>query len=146
MKPEEFAALVDERSSLGDSRARRRRRQTPPNVRRAILAASLATVPAATRIEGAQQHNHERTDADMAGKNNRHVVPNPDGGWDVKAPGAKRASSHHDTQSDAEKRAKEIVRNNGGGEVRIHRPDGTIRDSDTVAPGNDPKSSRDTRH
>lgn len=78
--------------------------------------------------------------------NNRHVVPSPEGGWDVKAPGADRASSHHDTQAEAEKRAKEIVGNRGGGEVRIHRPDGRIRDSDTVAPGNDPNPPRDTRH
>ena len=56
----------------------------------------------------------------MPMENNRHVVPNADGGWDVKAPGAKRSSSHHDTQRDAEQRAKEIVRNAGGGEVRIH--------------------------
>lgn len=80
------------------------------------------------------------------GSNNRHVVPNPDGGWDVKAPGASRASSHHDTQAEAERRAKEIVRNAGGGEVRVHRPDGRIRDSDTVAPGNDPYPPRDTKH
>lgn len=77
---------------------------------------------------------------------NRHVVPNPDGGWDVKAPGAKRASSHHPTQLDAERRAKEIVGNEGGGEVVIHRPNGQIRDSDTVAPGNDPNPPRDQQH
>ena len=82
----------------------------------------------------------------MTSKNDRHVVPNPDGGWDVKAPGARRASSHHSTQSDAEQRAKEIVHNAGGGEVRIHGRDGRIRDSDTVAPGRDPFPPRDTRH
>lgn len=76
----------------------------------------------------------------------RHVVPNPGGGWDVKAPGAKRASGHHTTQVEAERRAKEIVGNEGGGEVVIHRPDGRIRDSDTVKPGNDPNPPRDTRH
>jgi len=80
------------------------------------------------------------------GNNDRHVVPNPAGGWDVKAGGASRASSHHDTQADAERRAKEIVRNAGGGEVRVHGRDGRIRDSDTVAPGNDPNPPRDTRH
>ena len=78
--------------------------------------------------------------------NNRHVVPNPDGGWDVKAPHASRASSHHDTQAEAENRAKDIVQNAGGGEVRIHRPDGRIRDSDTVVPGNDPNPPRDNKH
>lgn len=82
----------------------------------------------------------------MSGSNDRHVVPNADGGWDVKAPGAGRASSHHDTQADAERRAKEIVRNQGGGEVRIHGRDGRIRDSDTVAPGKDPDPPRDRRH
>lgn len=77
---------------------------------------------------------------------NRHVVPNPDGGWDVKAPKADRASSHHDTQAEAIDRAKEIVGNAGGGEVRIHGTDGRIRDSDTVKPGRDPFPPRDTRH
>ena len=76
----------------------------------------------------------------------RHVVPSSDGGWDVKAPGAKRASSHHDTQADAERRAKEIVGNAGGGEVVIHRPNGEIRDSDTVSPGRDPFPPRDRKH
>jgi hypothetical protein len=79
-------------------------------------------------------------------KNDRHVVPNPEGGWDVKAADAKRSSSHHDTQAGAEHRAKEIVENLGGGEVRIHGRDGRIRDSDTVAPGRDPSPPRDTRH
>ena len=77
---------------------------------------------------------------------NRHVVPNPDGGWDVKAPGGKKASSHHDTQADAERRAKEIVGNAGGGEVVLHRPNGQIRDSDTVAPGHDPNPPPDKKH
>lgn len=76
----------------------------------------------------------------------RHVVKNPEGGWDVKGEHAKRASSHEDTQADAERRAKEIVSNAGGGEVVIHRPDGSIRDKDTVAPGNDPNPPRDKRH
>jgi hypothetical protein len=82
----------------------------------------------------------------MASSNNRHVVPNPKGGWDVKAPGAKRASTHAPTQAQAERRAKQIVSNQGGGEVRIHGKDGRIRDSDTVAPGRDQNPPRDTRH
>lgn len=76
----------------------------------------------------------------------RHVVPNRDGGWDVKAPNAARASSHHHTQAEAETRAKEILGNVGGGEAVIHRPDGQIRDSDTVRPAPDPFPPRDTRH
>jgi len=76
----------------------------------------------------------------------RHVVKNPDGGWDVKKPHANRASAHEDTQADAESRAKEIVSNLGGGEVVIHDRQGRIRDKDTVAPGHDPDPPRDTRH
>ena len=77
---------------------------------------------------------------------NRHVVKNRGGGWDVKKPGASRASAHAPTQAAAERRAKQIVKNEGGGEVRIHRPNGEIRDSDTVAPGNDPFPPRDRKH
>ncbi len=81
----------------------------------------------------------------MSKENNRHVVPNPAGGWDVIKPGADRSSSHQPTQSGAIDSAREIVHNAGGGEVVIHRPNGTIRDSDTVAPGNDPFPPRDTK-
>lgn len=81
----------------------------------------------------------------MGNKNNRHVVPNPQGGWDVKKPGGDRASSHHKTQADADRHAREIVRNLGGGEVRTHGRDGRIRDSDTVPKGKDPYPPRDTR-
>ena len=76
---------------------------------------------------------------------NRHVVPNPNGGWDVRKPGAGRASTHHDTQKQAQDRAREIVAKGGGGEVRIHGRNGQIRDSDTVAPGNDPYPPKDTK-
>ena len=82
----------------------------------------------------------------MARRNERHVVPNPEGGWDVKKPGAKRASSHRDTQAEAEKRAKQILVNDGGGEAVIHGQDGRIRDADTVPPGRDPCPPEDTRH
>lgn len=76
----------------------------------------------------------------------RHVVPAKDGGWKVVKPGAKRASGVFKTQKDAERRAKQIVANQGGGEVRVHRPDGRVRDSDTVKPGRDPNPPKDTKH
>lgn len=81
----------------------------------------------------------------MSKPTDRHVVPNSDGGWDVVKPNADRASTHHETQADAIDRAREIVHNVGGGEVVIHGRDGRIRDSDTVAPGNDPNPPRDRR-
>jgi hypothetical protein len=68
----------------------------------------------------------------------RHVVPNPNGGWDVEAPGAGRSSSHHDTQADAIQRAREIIHNAGGGELVTHGTDGRIRKQDTIPPGRDP--------
>jgi hypothetical protein len=79
----------------------------------------------------------------MSKDSDRHVVPDDDGGWNVQKPGASRASTHHDTQSEAINRAREIVRNAGGGEVVIHGRDRKIRDSDTIAPGNDPNPPRD---
>jgi hypothetical protein len=72
------------------------------------------------------------------GPNSREVVPNPTGGWDVKKPDAQRASGHFETQAAAADRAREILHNDGGGELRVHGRDGQIRKSDTVAPGNDP--------
>lgn len=79
------------------------------------------------------------------GKQQRFVVKHDDG-WAVKRPNAERASAVFDTQREAEQRAKEIVGNLGGGEVRIQGRDGQFRDSDTVAPGNDPNPPRDARH
>lgn len=77
---------------------------------------------------------------------NYSVVKNPSGGWDAKQDKASRASSHNDTQEEAEKDAKRFSANSGGGEVRIHGLDGKIRDSDTVPPGNDPNPPRDKKH
>jgi hypothetical protein len=79
-------------------------------------------------------------------KNNRYVVHNPNGGWNVTAPKAERASGHFDNQREAEERAKDIVGNLGGGEVRIQGRDGKWRDSDTVAPGNDPYPPKDRKN
>jgi len=81
----------------------------------------------------------------MSNSNNRHVVPNSNGGWDVVKPGSSRASSHHDTQADAVDRGREIVGNAGGGELRIHGRDGRIRDSDTISSGNDPYPPKDRK-
>lgn len=75
----------------------------------------------------------------------RDVVPTGDGKWAVRGPNADRASSIHDRQSDAIDRAREIVGNLGGGEVRIHGRDGRIRDTDTVPHGNDPFPPRDKK-
>jgi len=78
---------------------------------------------------------------------NYHVVKDKaSGDWKAKREGADRAGGIYDTQAEAERAAKEFSGNNGGGEVKIHRPDGPIRDSDTVSPGKDPFPSRDNKH
>ena len=75
----------------------------------------------------------------------RHVVPKPEGGWNVEKPNAERASGHFGTQAEALARAREILGNVGGGEAVIHGRDGRIRDSDTVPEGNDPFPPRDRK-
>lgn len=68
-------------------------------------------------------------------------------GWNVQKENGQKASAIVPTQKEAEKLAKQYSANSGGGEVRIHRPNGgPIRDSDTVKPGNDPQSSKDSNH
>ncbi|MEX0832947.1 MAG: DUF2188 domain-containing protein [Actinomycetota bacterium] len=76
----------------------------------------------------------------------RDVVLNPTGGWNVTRPGLPGGRSHHLTQSDTEQAAKRDLRNGPEGEVVIHRPDGTIRDKDTVPPARDPFLPRDEKH
>ena len=78
-------------------------------------------------------------------KNDRFVVKHEEC-WAVKKTRAGRSSSVHPTQREAEKRAKEIVDNLGGGEVRIQGRSGSFRDSDTMGRGNDPSPPRDRRH
>ena len=68
------------------------------------------------------------------------------GEWKAKREKADRVSGYYSTQVEAEKAAKQFARNNGGGEVRVHRPNGQIRDSDTVLPAQDPFPPRDKKH
>ena len=89
--------------------------------------------PIVTGIGHAQFQETLPEGAMMNNETNRHVVPNTDRGWDVVAPHAQRASAHTDTQAQAIDRAREIVSNAGGGEVRIHNREGVIRDTDTIA-------------
>lgn len=75
------------------------------------------------------------TSAALAGSaGDRHVVANPEGGWDVTAPHAERASDHTDTQAQAISRAQEITGTTGGQTVN-HKRDGTIRGNDTNSVG-----------
>ncbi|MGN6304210.1 MAG: DUF2188 domain-containing protein [Mesorhizobium sp.] len=78
-------------------------------------------------------------------KNDRCVVRHGND-WAVKKGGVAAPESIHHKQSRAEQQAKSIVRDLGGGEVRIQVRDGKWRDSDTVAPAHDPFPPRDKKH
>ena len=83
----------------------------------------------------------------MAKQRDYHITPRSDGQWQYKLPGAQRASGVTSTQAQAEAAAKQSARNSGaGGEITIHRPNGQIRDRDTISPANDPYPPKDARH
>ncbi|MCP2074454.1 UNVERIFIED_ORG: hypothetical protein J2Y77_003890 [Pseudomonas lini] len=74
----------------------------------------------------------------MSKDRDRTISRRSDGTWENKRNDASRASSVHDTQVEAQKAAREMLKNQGGGELTTKGVDGRIRDKDTVAPGNDP--------
>lgn len=63
----------------------------------------------------------------------RYVRENADGGWDVVKEGHRRATVRMADRSSAVARARDIVRREGGGEVRVMNKMGKIVDSRTVA-------------
>ena len=69
------------------------------------------------------------------GPETHHVVPNPNGGWDVKRGGSQRVTSHHDRKNEAIDAARTVSRNQRT-ELRIHNKDGRIARNDSH--GNDP--------
>lgn len=77
----------------------------------------------------------------MAKRKTHHVVPNPDGGWDVKKGGGTRSIQHFDRKSDAEDRGREISQNQGS-ELIIHGKNGQIQRSDSH--GGDPNPPKDS--
>lgn len=83
----------------------------------------------------------------MGGKGkDRTVFKGIDGEWKNKRNDALKAASSHETQKEAEKAAKEMLMNQGGGELTVKGLDGKIRSKDTIPPGNDPNPPKDTEH
>ena len=66
-------------------------------------------------------------------ENDRWVVEYPEGGWAVEREDRQRVSDVLPTQEEAMTRAREILRNLGGGELIVKGRDGQIRLKDTVA-------------
>lgn len=83
----------------------------------------------------------------MGGKGrDRTVYKSPDGSWKNKRDDSNRPSSKHETQKDAVDKAKDMLKNQGGGELKIKGLDGKIRSKDTISPGNDPNPPKDKEH
>ena len=56
---------------------------------------------------------------------NQHVVPDKNGGWNVKGAGNSKATKHFDTKQPATDYARKISQNQGS-ELIIHNKDGRI--------------------
>ncbi len=63
---------------------------------------------------------------------NRYVQETTEGGWDVVKEGHVRATAHGATKRDAMRAARELVRNDGGGEVLVLNRSGKIVEADRV--------------
>jgi uncharacterized protein YdaU (DUF1376 family) len=82
----------------------------------------------------------------MSKGRDRTVFRREDGQWANKRNDANRASSLHGTQREAEAAAREMLRNQGGGELTTMGLDHRIRSKDTIPPGHDPNPPRDREH
>jgi hypothetical protein len=82
----------------------------------------------------------------MSSGQQRHVTQRPTGEWADKAVGSERAGGLYQTQAEAQAAATQHLQNRpGGGQVVIHRPNGDIRNANTINRP-DPNPPRDTRH
>ena len=68
---------------------------------------------------------------------NQHIVYRGHNEWAIRKENASRDTLKFHSQSDAYKAAKDIVVNQGGGEVFIHARNGKIRERNTF--GHDPR-------
>ena len=82
----------------------------------------------------------------MSKKQDRTVFRRTDGLWANKRNDKLKVSSLHSTQEEAKAAAKEMLNNQGGGELTIKGRNGRIRSKDTIAPGNDPNPPKDKEH
>jgi hypothetical protein len=82
----------------------------------------------------------------MSKDRDRIVYRSIEGDWVNKRLDSEKASSRHPKQSDAIETAREMLRNQGGGELIVKGEDGKIRSKDTIEPGNDPNPPKDREH
>ena len=82
----------------------------------------------------------------MSKGRDRTVYQRKNGEWANKRNDAGKASSLHNTQKEAEKAAKKMLKNQGGGELTTSGRNGKFNSKDTIKPGNDPCPPRDIEH
>jgi hypothetical protein len=76
------------------------------------------------------------------GRKERHVVHNPQGGWDSKRENAERASKHFETKKEAMDWSRAKARNEGS-ELIPHGMDGKIQNPNSH--GGDPCPPKDNK-
>ena len=79
----------------------------------------------------------------MSKGRDRTVFRRDDGTWANKRNDAGKASSVHSTQRDALNAGKQMLQNQGGGELTTKGLNGRIRSKDTIPPGRDPNPPKD---
>lgn len=75
-------------------------------------------------------------------RDEHNIVPNKNGGWDIKRNNAKRASVHTDTKQEAVDKGR-VISKKQKTEMIIHNKDGKISNSDSH--GNDPCPPKDRK-
>lgn len=78
----------------------------------------------------------------MTKKKTHHVVPDTQGGWNVKKGGGAKSIKHFNRKKDAENYARQVSQNQGS-ELIIHGKDGKIQRTDSH--GNDPNPPKDKK-
>lgn len=78
----------------------------------------------------------------MSKQGDYEVSPHPDGGWQGKEHGAKRASVRTDTQKDAIDRTRQVMEKKGGGELNVKGTNGRVRQKNTIPPAKDPRRTK----
>jgi len=82
----------------------------------------------------------------MSKGRDRMVYQREDRKWINKRNDCQRASSVHNTQSEAIHAARTNLTKQGGGELTTKGKDGKIRSKDTIPPGHDPFPPKDREH
>ena len=82
----------------------------------------------------------------MSKGQDRMVYQREDKKWVNKRNDAEKSSSVHPTQKEAIEAAKEMLQNQGGGELIVKGLNSKIRSKDTIPPGHDPNPPKDREH